>query len=64
MGIVLIINIILEVIKMNKNKNFDTKAYQTSAVTEIKKELPESKVPVPSKQAVIDAKEFVDENEK
>lgn len=40
------------------------KIWRTSAVTEIHKELPESKVAVPSEHCVEIAKEFVEENAK
>lgn len=40
------------------------KAWKTNAVVEIDRELPKSKVPVPSDESVEIAREFVNENQK
>lgn len=54
---------------MNKNSRptmdpEKMKAWKTSAVVEICKELPKSKVPIPSDESVEIAREFVNENQK
>lgn len=55
---------------MNKNKkkekNFSNviKKQDTAAWADIHKELPDSKVPIPSLEQVINAKEWVDSNQK
>ena len=40
------------------------KAFQTSAISEIDKRMRESQVSIPSEEAVIEAKEWVDNNKK
>lgn len=40
------------------------KAFQTSAISDIDKKMRESQVSIPSEQAVIEAKEWVDNNKK
>ncbi|HZK72034.1 MAG TPA: DUF3787 domain-containing protein [Clostridia bacterium] len=46
----------------NHAKTF--KAFQTSAISEIDKRMRESQVSIPSEEAVIEAKEWVDNNKK
>ncbi|GAA0737018.1 DUF3787 domain-containing protein [Clostridium oceanicum] len=48
----------------NKFKNRPKEQNVTAAWADIEKTLPHSKVPVPSENAVIDAKDWVDSNEK
>jgi hypothetical protein len=40
------------------------KAWKTNAVVQIRRELPKSKVPIPSDESVEIAREFVNENQK
>ncbi|KXZ39864.1 protein of unknown function [Alkalithermobacter thermoalcaliphilus JW-YL-7 = DSM 7308] len=55
--------------KMNKSKKHSNctpiECQETAAWADIKKTIPESKVPIPSQSAVVEAKEWVeDENQK
>ncbi len=51
-------------ITKNINDPDKLQVWKTSAVVDIHKELPVTRVPVPSERSVEIAKEFVDENEK
>ncbi len=49
-------------IKKNTSKPIEN--HETAAWADIEKTMPESKVPIPSEKAVVEAKEWVDKNHK